>query len=88
MVYKVQYDENKLALRLAKGHLTKCISKLDEGYKDMARVPEERPKASKFWVTAKVIEALSIASEKSIEVRKSREKWMASVMAYNPTEFA
>ena len=73
------YNENKLALRLVKGQLTKGIAKLDDACNEMARVPEELPMLSKVRVAASVIQALSISivSEKSIEVRKVREKTMA-----------
>ena len=57
-------------MRLAKGQLTKGITKLDDPCKEMS---EELPMASKVKVAATGIEALSSVSEKSIEVRKSRE---------------
>ena len=72
------YDENKLAFTVEKGQLTKGLNKLDESCKEIA---------SKVRVAAVVIEALSIVSEKSSEVRKCRDKWMASVVAYNQAEF-
>ena len=50
----------------------------------MARVPEELPMVSKVRVAASVIESLSIVSENSIEVRKIKEKTMASVVAFDP----
>ena len=70
MADKVQYDENKLVLRLAKGQLTKGLHKLDESCKEMATMPEELPMAYKVRVAAVVNESLSIVSEKSDEVRK------------------
>ena len=72
-------NEYELALRLVKGQLTKGIAKLDDACNEMARVPEELPMLSKVRVAASVIQALSISivSEKSIEVRKVREKTMA-----------
>ena len=57
-------------MRLAKGQLTKGITKLDDPCKEMT---EELPIASKVSVAATVIEALSSVFEKSIMVRKSRE---------------
>ena len=78
MADKMIYDENKLAFTVEKGQLTKGLNKLDESCKEIA---------SKVRVAAVVIEALSIVSEKSSEVRKCRDKWMASVVAYNQAEF-
>ena len=80
------YNENKLALRLVKGQLTKGIAKLEDACKKMARVPEELSMVSKARGAASV-EALSIVSEKSIEVRKVRAKTMASEVQFDPTEF-
>ena len=71
-----------------KGQLTKGVTKLDDACKGKARVPEELPMVSKGRVAASVIEALSIVSENSIEVRKIKEKTMASVVAFDPNEFA
>ena len=82
------YNENKLALRLVKGQLAKGIAKLDDACKEMARVPDELPMLFKVRVAASVIEALSIVSEKSIQVRKVLGKTMGSVVQFDPTEFA
>ena len=82
------YNENKLALRLVKGQLAKGIAKLDDACKEVARVPEELPMLFKVRVAASVIEALSIVSEKSIQVRKVLGKTMGSVVQFDPTEFA
>ena len=60
--------------------------KLDECCKKKARMPKELPMASKVRVATTVIRSFSIVSEKSIEVRKCIEKWMASVMALDPIE--
>ena len=76
MADKCQY--NKLALRLAKGQLTKGITKLDDACKEIVRVPEELPMASKVRVAAKVIEALSISivSEKVLRLEKlGKRQW-------------
>ena len=82
----MNYNENKLALTVAKGQLTKGLKKLDESCKEMAKMPDELPRASKVRVADGVIKALSIFSEKSSEVRKCRDKWMTSVAAYNQVE--
>ena len=40
MVDKMSYDDNKLALSVAKGQLTKGLNKLDESCKEMASMPD------------------------------------------------
>ena len=62
MADKVQYDENKLALKLAKGQLTKGMNKLDECCKEMSRMLKELPMTSKVRVAATVIRSFSIVS--------------------------
>ena len=59
MADKKSYDENKLALSVAKGQLTRSLNKFD----DMASMSDGIPLASKFRI-AMVIESLSILSEK------------------------
>ena len=76
-----------MAFTVEKGQLTKGLNKLDESCKEIASMPDSLATASKVRVAAVVIEALSIVSEKSSEVRKCRDKWMASVVAYNQAEF-
>ena len=83
----MNYNENKLALIVAKGQLTKGLKKLDESCKEIASMPAELPTASKVRVAAGVLEALNIISEKSNEVKKCRNKWMNSLVTYNPVEF-
>ena len=51
MADKVQYDENKLALTVAKGQLTKGLNKLDESCKEMS---DSLPIAFKIRVAAVV----------------------------------
>ena len=82
----MSYDENKLALTVAKGQLPRGLNKFDESCKEMASIPDSLPSASKVRIAAVFIESLSIISEKSSEVRKCRNKWMASVVAYNQAE--
>ena len=60
MADKVQYDENKLVLRLAKGQLTKGLHKLDESCKEMATMPKELPMAYKVRVAAADMEKVVI----------------------------
>ena len=54
MADKVQYDENKLALTVAKGQLTKGLNKLDESCKEMALMSDSLPIAFKIRVAAVV----------------------------------
>ena len=76
MADKVQYDENKLTLTVAKEHLTKGLNKLDASCKEMATMPYRLPIASRVKVASEVIKAVSIVSEK-FQVSKCRNKTLA-----------
>ena len=58
MADKKSYDENKLALTVAKGQLTRSLNKFD----DMASIPDGLTLVSKIRIVAMVIESLSILS--------------------------
>ena len=57
MADKKSYDENKLALTVAKRQLTRSLNKFD----DMASMPDGLTLVSKFRIVAMVIESLSYA---------------------------
>ena len=82
-----KYNEVKLGLTVAKSGLTKAIKKLEECGKEMSNLEADMATASMVRVAASLLEALDTVSKKNKEVRINRDKWLAVVVEYDPTEF-
>ena len=81
------YNEVKLALTTAKTGLTKAIKKLEERGKEMGNLEADLAMSSKVRVAASLLEAHDLVSRKNKEVSDNRDKWISSIIGYNPVDF-
>ena len=81
------YDQVKLALTIAKTGLTKAIKKLEERGKEMGNLEADLAMSSKVRVAESLLDALELVSRKNKEVSNNRDKWISSILSYNPVDF-
>ena len=87
--YRKVYNESKLRLTTAKGQLTKALKKFEEACEVLMKETQDvnLTHSSKVRMAETVMGKLAALSEKVEDVKKTRGKWVTSIIEYEEEEF-